>query len=251
MARRARFVYRRSVVSDPDVASIAVLIGDPARSRILLALMGGRALTATELALQADVTPQTASAHLSKLTAARLLHKHSQGRHRYFQLASAAVAELLEGLGGFAARAAPSVRTGPDDPAMREARVCYDHLAGEWGVRLYEALLEHRRLVVRDAEPLLTSSGEAFFETFGIDLGVLRQSRRPVCRRCLDWSVRRYHLGGGLGAAMLRRIFARGWARQRSGSRAVILTGQGRHALGRTFLRGAAADCGSRRRTSP
>jgi DNA-binding transcriptional ArsR family regulator len=229
-------------MDEPDVASIAALVGDPARSRILLALMGGRALTATELALEARVTPQTASAHLSKLCATGLLSASRQGRHRYFQLADASVAELLESLCNVAGKSGASrVRTGPRDPAMRDARVCYDHLAGDWGVRLYESLLQHDRLSVRDAEPQLTSSGEAFFDAFGVDLRALERSRRPVCRRCLDWSVRRHHLAGGLGAAMLDRIFARRWARRHPSSRAVIFTARGLDELARAFRCGAAA----------
>lgn len=246
VALQKRFVYDRSVVDEPNIASIAALVGDPARSRILLALMGGRALTATELALEAAVTPQTASAHLSKLTAAGLLSGSRQGRHRYFQLADASVADLLERLCGVAEKVGATVRTGPRDQALRDARVCYDHLAGEWGVRLYESLLAGGRLVVRDAEPHVTSSGEVFFEAFGIDVGALRQSRRPICRRCLDWSVRRHHLAGGLGAALLDRIFARRWARRHPASRAVIFTSSGWEELARAFRCGAVAHRGKR-----
>jgi len=227
----------------PDIAAIAALMGHPARARILLALMGGRALTATELALEADVTPQTASVHLAKLEAARLIGVQRQGRHRYFQVADRAVAELIESMSGVAGERAASpfqskVRTGPRDPALCEARVCYDHLAGEVAVQLYDAMLENGWLAVdaRHGEGLrVTAEGEAYFEGLGVDVIALGRARRPTCRPCLDWSERRHHLAGGLGAAVLDVVFARRWARRHPSSRAVVFASGGRAKLERTF----------------
>jgi DNA-binding transcriptional ArsR family regulator len=223
----------------PDIASIASLVGHAARARILLALMGGRALTATELALEADVTPQTASAHLAKLESARLIRVQRQGRHRYFALADRTVAQLIEKLCGVAARDTSSkLRTGPRDPALREARVCYDHLAGERAVQLYDALLARGRLALdgRHGDGLrVTPAGERFFEGLGVDMDALARARRPTCRPCLDWSVRRHHLAGGLGAALLEMIFARRWARRHPASRAVVFPAGGREKLERAF----------------
>src|SRR6185436_1736063 len=172
----------------PNIARIAALIGDHARAEILTALVAGQALTATELAQVAGVTKQTVSTHLAKLLDARLLAAESQGRHRYFRLADRDVAGLLENLMGVAYRAgALRVRPGPREPALRKARVCYDHLAGELGVLVYDSLAQ----------------------------------RRPLCRACLDWSMRRHHLAGALGAAILGRCYDAGWARRVKGSRVV------------------------------
>ena len=212
------------------------MIGDPARSRILLALMGGQALTATELSLEADVSPSTASAHLAKLTAGHLIQARKQGRHRYFQLADEMVADLVERLCGLALRdGAPKVRTGPRDPAMRKARVCYDHLAGELGVRLFESLIEQKLLALRGDGIALTSPGERFCGDLGIDLPALARGRRVTCRACLDWSVRRHHLAGALGAAILARVYAHRWARKDLITRALHFTPSGEKAFERIF----------------
>lgn len=217
----------------PDLAGLAALIGEPARARMLMSLMGGSALTATELALEADVAPSTASAHLARLTEGRVLAIEKQGRHRYFRLFDSAIAELLEELIGVAARNGhPRRRTGPADPVLRRARVCYDHLAGERGVWLLAQLRERKVLDGRDA---LTPGGESFLADFGIDVDALAASRRPLCRPCLDWSERRHHLGGSLGAALLARMFALQWARREEGGRAVLFTRSGEAALQRSL----------------
>ena len=221
----------------PNIARIAMLIGDPARSEMLSALMGGQALTATELAAVAHVTKQTASAHLSKLVDARLVGVEAQGRHRYFRLADDDVARLLENLMGVAFRAgAVRLKAGPREPALRSARMCYDHLAGDHGVQLLDALLARRLVRVNGEGLTLTRAGSAFFRAFGIDVATLARSRRSLCRRCLDWSVRRHHLAGALGAAMLQRMFALGWARRAKDSRVVLFTGAGLAALNRHFF---------------
>lgn len=214
---------------EPDLAGLAALIGDPARARILTALMSGTALTATELALEARVAPSTASAHLAKLTGARIVEMEKQGRHRYFRLADADIAEVLEELTGLAAQL-PRKRPGPADPALRHARVCYDHLAGERGVWLLDTLRARNVLTGRDGCSV-SPGGEAFFARLGIDLDALSKSRRTLCRPCLDWSERRHHLGGALGAAILERIFALRWARREPDSRIVVFSREGERAL--------------------
>jgi DNA-binding transcriptional ArsR family regulator len=201
----------------PLIASIAALIGDPGRANMLTALMDGRALTASELGGAAGVTLQTASGHLARLVESGLLAVRKQGRHRYFRLSGPDVAEALEALMSLAQRTgALRVRTGPRDAALREARICYDHLAGERGVSLLEAL-RRQGLVAGEQDAILTERGRAFFVGLGVDLERLRKGRRPICRLCLDWSERRAHLGGALGAALLDLMVERGWLRREEG----------------------------------
>jgi DNA-binding transcriptional ArsR family regulator len=220
----------------PDIARIADLIGDPARANMLTALAAGTALTASELAAEAGVTKQTASAHLAKLLDAELLAVEQQGRHRYFRLGGEDVGELLESLMGVAAlRRTMRVRTGPKEPALRHARVCYDHLAGERGVALFDALRASRWLAVADHEVSVTKTGRVAFADFGIDIAELAHDRRPLCRACLDWSVRRSHLAGRLGAAILDRVFELGWARRVKGTRIVEFSKGGARAFSGQF----------------
>jgi DNA-binding transcriptional ArsR family regulator len=220
----------------PNIARIAALIGDHARAEILTALVAGQALTATELAQVAGVTKQTVSTHLAKLLDARLLEAESQGRHRYFRLADRDVAGLLESLMGVAYRAgALRVRPGPREPALRKARVCYDHLAGELGVLVYDSLAQRRLLQVREGAPQVTRQGEQFFRELGIDMAKLTGERRPLCRACLDWSMRRHHLAGALGAAILKCCYDAGWARRVKGSRVVSFSTGGERALRERF----------------
>ena len=220
----------------PDIARLGSLIGDPARANMLTALMSGRALTASELAAEAGVTVQTASSHLKKLEGATLLVQRRQGRHRYFALADDEVGALLEGMMGLAAkRGLTRTRTGPNDPALRRARVCYDHLAGEMGVALYDAL-RGRSLLRSDGDDVaLTSEGARAMHAFGVDVDALASRRRPLCRSCLDWSERRAHLAGSLGAALLDRFYDLGWASRASGSRVVAFTREGEARLGTAF----------------
>jgi DNA-binding transcriptional ArsR family regulator len=220
----------------PDFSRVAALLGDPARANMLTALLGGLALTAGELAEEAGVTKQTASGHLAKLSAAGLVEVAAQGRHRYYRLAGDEVAEALESLSVLAAaRGGLRTRPGPRDPAMRRARVCYDHLAGELGVQLYDALVSREALRVEADGLGLTAAGAAEMTDFGIELETLRARRRPLCRACLDWSVRRSHLAGALGAAVLVRVFELGWARRLEGSRIVAFTPPGERAFAQRF----------------
>jgi DNA-binding transcriptional ArsR family regulator len=215
----------------PDIAMVAALVGDPARSNMLTALMTGRALTASELAHQAGVTPQTASSHLAKLEAGGLIEPEKQGRHRYYRLTGSDVAGVLEGLAGLAARAGHMrVRTGPKDPALRRARICYDHLAGDLGVQMLDSMKNQRLVRQRKQEIELTAEGERFLaKTLQISADTLSHPRRPVCKACLDWSEHRHHLAGTLGAAMMTRFTELKWAARDSalGSRVVNFTRNG------------------------
>ncbi|GAA0305949.1 winged helix-turn-helix domain-containing protein [Sphingomonas oligophenolica] len=219
----------------PSIASIAALIGDPARANMLSALMDGRALTVSELAGAAGIGLPTASGHLARLSEAALLTARKQGRHRYFELSGPDVAEVIENLMGLAQRTgAVRTRTGPRDAALRAARVCYDHLAGERAVALMERLQQRGVITAGDA-PVVTADGVAFFSGIGLAMPALRGARRPLCRLCLDWSERKSHLGGALGAAILDHIVAAGWA-SRGDGRVIRFHPRGAAAFEAAFL---------------
>ncbi|WP_066590138.1 ArsR/SmtB family transcription factor [Sphingomonas pruni] len=195
----------------PYIAEIAALIGDPARTNMLTALMDGRALTVSELAQVAGITLPTASGHIARMETAGLLAAEKQGRHRYLRLPGPDVATALEALMELAQRTgAVRVRTGPRDPALREARVCYDHLAGARAVAVAAKLADAGMMVDHG----LTDAGRTWLAERGFVRG---DGRRPFCRTCLDWSERRHHLGGALGAQILSRALAEGWARRGEG----------------------------------
>ncbi len=220
----------------PDISRVAFLIGDPARANILTALMSGRALTASELANEAGVTLQTASSHLSKLEMGGLICPRREGRHKYFRLAGAEVATVLEALMGLAAGTGQlRHRPGPKDPELRRARVCYNHLAGDMGTQMFDSMCDRGFLKSSGDDLSLTDAGGAFIKGFGIDLGALPESRAPLCRACLDWSERRSHLAGQVGRAMLLRIEDLKWASRVDGTRVVRFTPAGLHAFGQTF----------------
>jgi DNA-binding transcriptional ArsR family regulator len=218
-----------------DMAAVAALAGDPARANILCALVDGRAFTAGELAYAAHVSPQTASGHLGKLAGARLIVSTPQGRHRYYRLAGPHVATMLESIMAVAAIAPPRCRSIRIDDDMRTARLCYDHVAGRLGVGLADALRARDHLELGDDGGALTASGEVFLHEFGVDVEGARRSRRIFCRPCIDWSERRPHLAGAIGAALAQRLLALRWiARVRDG-RTLVVTPTGRRNLGRTF----------------
>lgn len=206
---------------------------------MLDALMDGRALTATELAQVAGVTPQTASGHLARLTSGGLLGIERQGRHRYHRIASPAAARMVESIMQVASLAVvPRTRltTGPRDLALRTARTCYDHLAGRLGVAMADALVEAGHAELDQDAGTITDSGLALFDRIGIDIDALspdsrRRTNRVLCRPCLDWSERRPHLAGAVGAALCRHCFERGWIRRIEGTRAVAITRKGERAL--------------------
>ena len=220
----------------PSIVRVAALIGDHARAEVLTALLADRALTATELAGIAGVTKQTISAHLAKLRGAGLVSVEHQGRHRYFRLADHDVAQLLESLMGEAFRTgAVRLRSSPREPALRKARVCYDHLAGELGVLAFEASLA-RRVFKSDTNGLtLTNAGADWFTELGIDAVAAASKRRAFCRPCLDWGERHHHLGGALGTALLARLFELGWARRAKDSRIVSFAPKGELAFRALF----------------
>jgi DNA-binding transcriptional ArsR family regulator len=221
----------------PNIAAVAAMVGDPARANMLTALLNGEALTASELALEANVTKQTASSHLAKLVDGGLVAVEAQGRHRYYRLADPDVAGLLETLMGVAARAkALRARPGPKEPALRRARLCYDHLAGELGVALFDSFLRNKWMLPGPEKTYaLTRLGRVKVSTFSVDIADLETGARPLCRACLDWSVRRHHLAGALGAAILDQIFERGWAEQKRGSRVLEFTRMGEAGFRRVF----------------
>lgn len=208
----------------PDIARIAALVADPARSAMLIALMDGRALTATELAGTGGITKQTASSHLAKLVDGEVLVVEAQGRHRYFRLAGQHVASLLEALMVFSSDTVPPLRTGPRDPALRKARICYDHLAGEMGVRLFERMQADQWLA---ADLGITDHGCIKLAEIGLAIEGLPPSNRPLCRACLDWSQRRWHLAGGLGKAILDHLIARSWVQRLPNSRIISFSPEG------------------------
>lgn len=218
----------------PVIAAVAALLGDPARANMLTALMDGRALTVSELAEAGGVTLPTASGHVSKLEAAGLLSTERQGRHRYLRLSGPDIAQVLEGLMGLAQRTgAVRTRSSPAHKALRTARVCYDHLAGERGVALMQGLVLQGWICV-EPEPRVTAVGRSRLSAVGIDMDALTRGRRPICRSCLDWSERRNHLGGALGAAVLERILGEGWA-SRADGRVLTFTSAGSLAFTSAF----------------
>ena len=220
----------------PDLALVAALMGDTARANILAALLDGRALTASELAYFAHVSPQTASGHLAKLTDGKLLTVMRQGRNRYYRLATPLVAQMLEGIMAVAAQG--PVRHRPiskADDAMRAARTCYDHFAGRLGVGLADNLIERGYLVLTPEAGEVTERGAGFLGDFGVDLAALHAKRRTLCRPCLDWTERRLHLGGTVGAALARRCFDLGWFTRSRDSRTVAIMPAGRRGLEDVF----------------
>ena len=231
------------MVSNAKFAQIAALAGDPARAAMIQHLMDGRALTASELARVAGITPQTASGHLAQMTAVGLLTVEKQGRHRYHKLASAAVARMMESIMQVASDLEPASRrltVGPRDTALRAARTCYDHLAGHLGVAIADALVDRRFVDLEPDGGVVTESGIEFFARVGIAIAPLavrsrKISGRVLCRPCLDWSERRPHLAGALGAAIRSHSFDRGWIRRLEGTRAVAVTPKGQQVFREQF----------------
>jgi len=210
----------------PHIARVAALIGDQARAEILTVLMADRALTATELANHAGITRATASSHLARLVDARLIGVVKQGRHRYFRLADRDVARLLESLMGVAFRTgAVRLASSPREPALRKARMCYDHLAGELAVWAFERMVAKRLFVLDPQSFALTHAGAKWFNSHGLSTDL--SSRRVLCRPCLDWGERRHHLAGALGAALMQHCFTLRWARRVANSRVVAFTPHG------------------------
>jgi DNA-binding transcriptional ArsR family regulator len=222
------------MVTTSKIAEIGSLLGDPARVNMMIALIEGRAFTARELADVGGVSPQTASSHLAKLTAAKMVRVEKQGRHRYHRIASAEVAEFLEQMHilGSSLALSNAPRRGPRDEEMRELRSCYDHLAGRIAVELSDRLIEDQGV---DRLPRLKEGAEARLLRLNIDLQSLDSERRPICKTCLDWSERRPHVSGAMGAAILERALELGWIKRRQSSRALILTAPGERGFADVF----------------
>jgi DNA-binding transcriptional ArsR family regulator len=231
------------MASNAVFAQVAALAGDPARAGMLHALMDGRALTASELARVAGITPQTASSHLARMLTAGLLSVEKQGRHRYHRLASPAVAQMMESIMQVASDVAPArprLVVGPRDAALRAARTCYDHLAGRLGVALADALVAGGHAELATDAGLVTDAGIELFGRIGIDVDALlarrgKRSARILCRPCLDWSERRPHLAGAVGAALCAHSFTKGWIRRIDGTRAVTITPKGQRIFREEF----------------
>jgi len=223
------------MVAAANLVEVAALVGDTARATMLNALMGGQSLTATELAYCANVSRSTASGHLSKLVAAKLLTVTRQRRFSYYRIASPLVATMLESIKVVAAIEVPprhQARSARDE-AVRFARSCYDHLAGQVGVAVTDALVAMGHIVLTDEGGEVTTSGERFLSTLGVDLRP--RTRRIFCQPCLDWSERRYHIRGLVGARILDRLLELGWLKRVSGSRALRLTSPGVTGLSEVF----------------
>lgn len=225
-----------------STAAIAALVADLSRMNMLTALMGGRALTASELARVAGITPQTASAHLARLAEAGLIVVERQGRHHYHRLMSPAIAQMLESImhvaAGTALPAGRSVVTGPRDKALWLARMCYDHLAGSVAVAMADRMYERGYLTFSPEGGVVTRDGKRFLLELGVDTDPLhtRCNRgRMFCRPCLDWSERRPHIAGALGAALSLACFKHSWMRRTDDSRALEITPQGWFALRQSF----------------
>jgi DNA-binding transcriptional ArsR family regulator len=212
----------------PDISITAALIGDPARANMVMALMSGHSLTMGELANEAGVTLSTASVHLAKLECAGIVISQKEGRSRYFRIADPDVAHCIEALVTVAARAGHlRARPGPKEEAMRHARSCYDHLAGRIAVDLFERWIAARVLRWRSEVVCLTRKGRQFVIGRGIEIGAFERNKRPLCRTCVDWSERKHHLGGAVGAAVLARALVKNWAIRGPRSRAVTFSAHG------------------------
>jgi len=227
-------------LADANVAPLAFLLGDPARAAMLWAVSDGRALPAGELCRIGRVTPSAGSAHLTKLVAGRVLVAESHGRHRYYRLAVPGIVNVLEALAAISDPiAAVSLKEAHAANAVRLARTCYDHMAGLLGVKITEALIEQRALVPGGREYVVTEAGLLRFAELGIDVDAVhataRRTRRPLTRACLDWSERRHHLAGALGAALVTRLLELEWVARMPATRALRVTNEGRRALRREF----------------
>lgn len=221
----------------PNIAALAAPLADPVRARMVTLLMDGRARTVTELGTATGLAKASASEQVAKLVAAGFLVARRQGRHKYLALAGPEIARLVETMMTLAS--ATSVREsrafGPRDPALREARLCYNHLAGALGVRMYQSLSTRGALALRPDGLDLTPAGRAFCLDFGLTETDLAPTRAPLCRDCLDWSERQSHLGGRLGRLLLSRMEAQGWLLRRDGTRALAVSDAGRRAFDRAF----------------
>jgi DNA-binding transcriptional ArsR family regulator len=221
------------VDSEPDLAAAAALVAEPVRAELVLAVLADGPLTASELAARARIARSTASGHLGRLVSGGFLTVSGRGRNRYYELSGTDVAEAIEALSRVAPQRQPrSLREATRNELMREARTCYDHLAGRLGVGLTEALVRRKLLLPRDTSYELTATGAETLAGLGVDVAGARSRQRAFARACLDWSERRPHLAGSLGAALADALLANGWLRRRPNDRALTVTPRGRSGLG-------------------
>lgn len=220
---------------DPDISAPASLLADPTRAAMVLALMDGRSHSAKHLALNAGVTPQTASAHLKKLVEQNLVVCHSEGRCKYFKIADSEVASAIEGLSQLASRSRPDQPLTKKAQELRFARCCYDHLAGRLGVAITQACEMRGLATSSGGEFSLTGHGRPFLEDLGIDVSALARLRRPLLRLCIDWTERQPHMAGSLGAALLRTYKEKRWLIALEGSRKLRITREGEMMFRRLF----------------
>ena len=214
------------------LSGVASLLGDKSRSVMLWNLMDGKAYTATELSLCADISPQSASNHLAKLVNAGILTVTKQGRHRYYSFASTEAAHVMESIATILPPGPDlTIKFGPEPSGITYARTCYDHIAGRVGVALTESLVEHRLIDPSGEDYLVTDKGKDWFASLGLDVEEIRSQRRSFARQCLDWSERKPHLAGALGASLLQMMLKKNWARKMKMSRELFITAAGRSGL--------------------
>jgi DNA-binding transcriptional ArsR family regulator len=213
---------------EKEIGYITSLIVDPVRTNILWSLLDGRAYTATELAIQSDTSPQNISMHIKKLIQADLLTAESQGRHKYYRFSKPEVAYAMEAIGSLIPKANHKVIvSSPNNQAIKYCRTCYDHLAGKVGVMLTDGLIKQKLITLHGSQYEVTKKGNKVFDEFGINTNELSKGRRTFAKPCLDWSERRHHLAGSLGAAILDQLLTLGWIRRVRESRAVIISSKG------------------------
>jgi len=225
------------MVAAANMVEVAALVGDTARATMLAALMGGQSLTGSELAFLANISRPTASEHLAKLVEARLITVTKRRRFNYYRIASPLVAAMLESMHAVAAIEVPpryTPRSAQDD-GLRFARTCYDHLAGQLGVAIADALADKDAIVLGDDGGEVTEWGARLLADFGVDLTTRSRGRRIFCKACLDWSERRYHVGGVVGVELLKRLIELGWLVRQRDTRAVSVTAAGRKGLREAF----------------
>jgi DNA-binding transcriptional ArsR family regulator len=213
---------------------VAALIGDPTRATILWTLMDGKAFTATELAVASNTTPQNISMHLHKLVQADMLKVESQGRHRYYKFSRRDIAYAIEAMTNILPAATATEKT-TDMAPIKYCRTCYDHLAGKVAVNITDSLLKQQLIIGKENFFDVTAKGKKWFATQGIDSEIVRQQKRAFARPCLDWSERRHHLAGSLGAALLDRMLENDWLRRTAHSRVIVITGKGKKKLQEIF----------------
>ena len=225
----------KMVMEENNFVDMAGLIGEPARARILWNLLEGRAYTATELAMVADISGTSASNHLTKLLRADLLKVEKQGRHRYFSFSNPEIAYVVESLAGLSIHSSKKIERETPLPGIKYCRSCYDHLAGYVGVQVTEALEKKKAVRKVDNSYLVTSSGWKFLASLDIDKSELMNNRRPLTRQCLDWSERRPHIAGQIGATLLNNMLQRNWLKRVKFSRELIVTAKGRSEIQKLF----------------